>query len=175
MRKRAAGGLFLTIVLTATPALAHSTEELDEWVAEWTTEADHSLSPTLIDEFQDMAARHPGYFHHPIYVEPSFSASYSGNVEQWRTLVSGYDWNVDTALCVIRGESGGDPLIDNRQGSSAAGLWQFLKGTWDWVADQTGGPSYDSGAPYDPVIATGYAYWLWARQGWGPWNAARNC
>jgi len=102
---------------------------------------------------------------------------YSGtgsNVEQWRDLVSVFP-DPDMALCVIEGESGGDPTIDNRQGSSAAGLWQFLKGTWDWVADQTGGPSYDSGAPYDPKIATEYAYWLWARQGWGPWNAARNC
>ncbi len=99
-----------------------------------------------------------------------------GGVEQWRALVSAYFQpdQIDTALCVIRGESGGNPQAKN-QSSSAAGLWQFLRGTWDWVAEETGGPTYDSGAPYDPKIATEYAYWLWVRQGWEPWNAAKRC
>ena len=98
------------------------------------------------------------------------------DVEQWRSLVSGYfpADQMEKALCVMAGESGGNPNAKNPR-STAAGLWQFLRGTWNWVASQLGGPDYDSGAPYDPVIATQYAHHLWAQQGWSPWNAARRC
>jgi len=98
------------------------------------------------------------------------------DVEQWRELVSGYfpPEQVGMALCVIRGESGGNPTADNPT-STAAGLWQFIKSTWDAQALALGGPSYDSGAVYDPVIATEYAAYLWGQSGWGPWSAARRC
>lgn len=104
------------------------------------------------------------------------------SVEAWRPLVAAY-WpadQVETALCVIWGESRGDPGADNPT-STARGLWQFLKGTWDKVAGWVDGPTYDSGAPYDPEISTRYAVLLWEAveaeggNGWGQWNAAARC
>lgn len=84
--------------------------------------------------------------------------------------------DVDHALCIIAGESGGDPTIDNRQGSSAAGLWQFLRNTWDnTVPRSVTGGSYDSGQVYDPVAATRAAAWLAYNVSWDQWNANRNC
>lgn len=98
------------------------------------------------------------------------------DVEQWRPLVASFfpPEQLDMALCVIAGESGGNPNAKNTK-STAAGLWQFLRGTWNDTANQLGGPDYNSGAPYDPAIATQYAYQLWSQRGWSPWNAARRC
>lgn len=97
-------------------------------------------------------------------------------VEQWRPLVAGQfpPEQVEMALCVIYGESRGDPRADNPT-SSARGLFQFLKSTWNKVAVATNGPNYDSGAPYNPEISTYYAAWLWADSGWGQWSAAARC
>jgi Transglycosylase SLT domain len=121
----------------------------------------------------------------PIVPARSPAPSNSGmgsNVEQWRSLVAEFfPGEVDIALCVIRGESGGNPNAKNPN-SSAAGLWQFLKSTWDKTSpddfgvpiEVTGG-SYDSGAPFDPVAATRAAAWLRNAEGWGQWNAYRRC
>ena len=68
----------------------------------------------------------------------------------------------------------GDPTAKNPR-STAAGLWQFLRSTWDKIATRRGGPTYNEGGPYDPVLATEYAYDLWSRSEWGPWNAAARC
>lgn len=102
---------------------------------------------------------------------------HTAGTEQWRELVASYfpADQVEMALCVIEGESEGDIGADNPT-SSAAGLWQFLKSTWDDMvpADVTGG-SYSSGAVYDPVASTRAAAWLWAAEGWSQWNAAARC
>lgn len=99
------------------------------------------------------------------------------NTEQWRSLISEFfpPEQVETALCVVAGESGGNPNADNPR-SSAAGLFQFLRSTWDKMVplEVTGG-SYDSGMVYDPVASTRAAAWLWANLGWGQWSAYRNC
>lgn len=108
--------------------------------------------------------------------KPTGDTGMGSNVEQWRDLVTQYfPGEVEMALCVIAGESGGNPNAQNPR-SSAAGLWQFLRSTWDKMVprDVTGG-SYDSGAVLDPVAATRAAAWLRHAAGWSQWNAAARC
>lgn len=88
-------------------------------------------------------------------------------VEQWRPLVQAY-WPpelVEWALAIMACESGGNPSAKNRT-SSAAGLFQFLRSTWDrGPAPALGLGSYDSGAVYDPETNIRAAAWLYAN--WG--------
>lgn len=93
-----------------------------------------------------------------------------------RHLVEKYfpAWEVERALDVIWCESRYDPNADNPN-SSAAGLWQFIRSTWNWVAGVLGLPSYDAGGPYDPDHATRAAAWLSSNGGWQHWNASRGC
>ncbi len=44
--------------------------------------------------------------------------------------------------------------------SSAAGLFQFIRSTWDWVAGETGTPSYDQGGVWDVTHQMVNAAWL---------------
>lgn len=113
----------------------------------------------------------------PPAVRSDYEPRWPGDVEQWRPLVAGHfpPDQVETALCVINGESGGNPNAKNRS-SSAAGLWQFIRSTWDdMVRPHLGGPSYAEGGPYDPELATLYAAWLWQAEGWTQWSAYRHC
>lgn len=73
-------------------------------------------------------------------------------IEQWRALVSAYfpASSVEAALSVMSCESGGNPWAKNRI-SSAAGLFQFIRDTWNRTAVPLGYGDYDSGAVYDPV------------------------
>lgn len=88
-------------------------------------------------------------------------------VERWRGLVETY-WPpglVEWALRIIDCESHGNPSAKNVR-SSAAGLFQFLRSTWDrGPAQALGFGSYDSGAVYDPELNIRAAAWLYAN--WG--------
>lgn len=109
--------------------------------------------------------------------KPRGGGGMGSGVEPWRDLVSQYfePGDVDAALCVMRGESNGNPGADNPR-SSAAGLWQFLRSTWnEMVPREVTGGSYDSGAVYDPVASTRAAAWLWYNVGPSQWNAYRRC
>jgi hypothetical protein len=112
--------------------------------------------------------------------EPAFNpkrGNWPDSVEQWRPLLAGHlpPEQVETGLCVINGESRGDPAAKNKS-SSAAGMWQFLKSTWDkMVHPHLGGLTYDEGGPYNPELATLYAAWLWEAEGWTQWAAYRHC
>ncbi len=159
-------------------AAAHSRTELDEWRVEWVLRADDSLSADLIAEWDDMRARHPFYFD-PQPSRPRqtrTSPTWSGNVESWRGLVSLHfpASEVDRALCVIEHESRGNPNALNPR-SSAAGLFQFLRSTWNGVPTSISGGSYDSGAVYVPELNVAAAAWLWGRSGWRPWSVRGLC
>ncbi len=188
MRHRGAHLLALAALLAAAaalfaavPARAHNTAELDVWQAEWTLSADTALTAALIAEWADMADRHRTHFYPPPPTTTRSRGGHMGNgtsdVTRWEPLVAAHfpASQVAKALCVIAGESGGNPTIDNQQGSSAAGLWQFLRTTWDRIAARRGGPTYAEGGPYDPILATDYAHDLWERSGWSQWNAAARC
>jgi hypothetical protein len=52
------------------------------------------------------------------------------------------------ALTVSRCESGWLSNAKN-PGSTAAGIWQFIRTTWDWVSTETGSPTYDAGGVWE--------------------------
>ena len=160
------------IPLTAT---AHTRPELDTWLEEWTVRADTALSPELLDELTDMQARHPRW---GVPLPTRTTARSKGpGVEAWRPLVASYfnASDVDHALCIIAHESKGNPDAKNPR-SSAAGLFQFLRSTWDnMVPRSVTGGSYDSGQVYKPEPNTRAAAWLAYNVGWGQWTANPSC
>ena len=169
----------MALITAIDRAQAHTRGDLELWMEEWIERADNSLSPELVMEYQDMYGRHLWYFD----PQPSrsntrpTSPGWSGTVESWRGLVSLYfpTEQVNRALCVINHESKGNPNADNPR-SSAAGLFQFLRGTWNGVPTSISGGSYDSGAVYNPEANIAAAAWLWERSGgWGPWTVRGLC
>ena len=164
------------VLLTGT-ASAHTRTELDIWLEEWAAEADHSLTPTLYAELDAMQTRHPRWGV-PLPAPRPTGTTFRGmgpGVERWRGLVAVYfaPELVDHALCVMDLESGGNPNALNP--SSAAGLFQFLRSTWDNAPTSVTGGSYDSGRVYDPAANVAAAAWLQARSGWSPWTVAPRC
>jgi soluble lytic murein transglycosylase-like protein len=53
-------------------------------------------------------------------------------------------------------ESRYTPWVNNRQGSGAAGLMQFMPGTWRWMSTQAG---YGGASVYDAWSAAHVAAW----------------
>jgi hypothetical protein len=88
----------------------------------------------------------------PAYVEALIEANF---------LEADHEWARRVTFC----ESGWDATIKNRR-SSAIGLWQFIRSTWDWVSGELGFPNYDEGGPLNPELATQAAAWLY--YGYGP-------
>lgn len=93
------------------------------------------------------------------------------DVLRWRPLVETYfpPSEVNRALCIMGYESGGNPDAKNPT-STAAGLFQFLRSTWDNVPSAVTGGSYDSGRPYDAEANVRSAAWLQDRYGWTQWS-----
>ena len=157
----------------------HTNVQLDAWFEEWAERADYALSRGLLDELDDMKERHPWYFDpQPEHVHRARSV-WSGTVEQWRPLVASHfaPEKVDTAMCILARETGftGDPDSKNPR-SSAAGLFQFLRSTWDnMVPLSITGGSYDSGRVYNPEANVRSAAWLQINAGWGQWTVYPNC
>lgn len=158
----------LTLLLVTGPLAAHGHPPavLDAWHDHWESRvAVHGLTVPLLAEWLDMRGRHSP----PVFL-PVQAHTRGAGVERWRSLVAAYfpAGQVDTALRVMACESGGDPTADNPT-SSAAGLFQFIRSTWDWVAGEVGLPSYVEGGPYDPTGAVQAAAWLQANGGWQHW------
>lgn len=151
--------LLVTIALTLAPlrpALAHSRSAMDEWVQAWVARAEVSLSPTLLADWRDMQARHQ-----PLQL-PAQMASVGG--DDWRGLVASHfpAGVVDTMVCLISHESGGNPAAVNPT-SGATGLLQVMP-FWhqEWPGDYT-----------DPAWNIEIARRIYNLQGlsaWSPYN-----
>lgn len=91
-------------------------------------------------------------------------SNYGSGVEQWRGLVADYFGSeTDLALRVMKCESRGDPNAQNRR-SSAAGLFQILKGTWQAFSP------YPWGDRYHPRANVHTAKRIRDGQGWQAWS-----
>ena len=89
----------------------------------------------------------------------------SGEVERWRSLVSVYFHEpaaVDTALCLMVYESGGNPGAFNSS-SGASGLMQVLK-SW---ASKFG---YSPADLFIPEVNLEISAILYYSDGWGHWS-----
>ena len=78
--------------------------------------------------------------------------------ERWRDLVARYfpERIIDEAMSIMECESGGDPTARNRR-SGATGLFQFLRGTWQFAAEAAGVGHLP---PTDPEANIAAAAWL---------------
>ncbi len=161
--------------------LFHTTTQLDEWFEDWSTRVgDDYLNGQILTEFRNMLDRHPQLVHgytrpQPAY-KPITARGMGSDVQQWVPLLLKYfpESSLDLALCVMTAESGGNPNAANPY-STAAGLFQFLRSTWDNIVPRsvTGG-SYDSGQVYQPEANIRAAAWLVANDGWHHWNPYKD-
>ena len=97
-------------------------------------------------------------------------------VERWRTLVELYfpPERVAEAFAIMRCESGGNPNATH-PGSGAAGLYQFLVGTWLWASRNAG---WEGASRYNSEANVASAAWLvqqsidtnHPRGPWGHWS-----
>lgn len=91
-------------------------------------------------------------------------------VDRWRPLVEEHfpAEEVDTALCIIRHESSGDPEADNPR-SSATGLFQILAGPW--------GEHYQITEEQftRPELNVRLARDIWDNYGWSAWTTEGLC
>lgn len=138
------------ILLVAVPAQAHEPPDLDacslvpcepEWVEAWNT---HKLT-----------------WHPQRTATRTVFRGVGSNVEQWRPLVAAYfpAETVNTMLCIMAGESGGNPDARNPS-SGAAGLFQVMPFWWD----------HYGGDRYDPETNVRVAKLIWEQQGYGAWS-----
>lgn len=79
-------------------------------------------------------------------------------IGRWRPLVERYfdEERVAEALSIIACESNGDPAITNPR-SGAAGLFQFISGTWQHASEQAG---FGGASALDPEANVAAAAWL---------------
>ncbi len=173
--------VFIFIMLMSmAPAGAHTRTELDEWVEWWSVQADYAIDPGLLEMLTDMAERHPWYFDEDasggtVQASASTSGIHRGmgsDVAPWRGLVEAYfdPGDIETAMCIMSHESGGNPNAKNPK-STAAGLFQFLRGTWDnMVPASVSGGSYASGQVYNGEANIRSAAWLQNAAGWTQWS-----
>ena len=159
--------LVFAITMTVTsPTMAHTGQERDEFHSDWAeraylVRASGWLTLDLLVELEHFDNRH---FEQAL-VQTRRSSTPLGGVEAWRGLVATYfePGNVDTMMCLMFYQSGGDPNAKNPT-SSARGLFQIMASIW---APECG-VSYAE--LYDPATNTRIARGVYDRQGYGAWS-----
>ncbi len=166
--------LALTITAVA-PAQGHTDHQLDHWTEDWswTLWAQGGITHQLYMQRWDMANRHPCYFRNdcpppPPHTHPRPRVTFSGGVEQWRSLVATYfrPDDVNRALRIMSCESGGNPDAKNSN-SSASGLFQHLGKYWQ---SRSAAAGFFGASVFDPTANVATAAWLRdQRGGWAHW------
>ncbi|MEA9985660.1 transglycosylase SLT domain-containing protein [Subtercola sp. RTI3] len=86
--------------------------------------------------------------------------------EMYRSLVAQYDWDIDTALAIMKAESGCDPAADNTgtnaNGSNDKGLLQINSVHSDLISDLD---------RLDPTKNIRAAYEIYRGSGWRAWSS----
>ena len=169
------------MLLLASKAEGHNPELCEETTQQLQGWADHEFSGLVVGQIQEAlllwqeACRNTTQATEVHSTNSGSSPRYTGGIERWRPLVTQYfeSGKVETALCILFLESRGDPEAANPT-STAAGLFQFLRSTWDrMVPISVTGGSYDSGQVYQPEANVRSAAWLQRNAGWtqwSPWN-----
>ena len=168
MRKRAIAVCVLLSLLPMSTAAAHSQEEIIEFEQDWLQRVieNDGVSVELMAERAEFRERHLSYYlPEPEPTQQAWTperTTWTGSVEQWRPLVAGHfaPDEVETAMCLIRYESHGDPNAKNSR-SSASGLFQLLRFWWD----ETFGLD-----PFVPEYNVYMAKQIKEIQGWSAWN-----
>ncbi len=167
---KATGVAICLLLMTAGVADAHTETELDQWVDNWSERMSEAVSGRLLDEYDDMQGRHPWYWEPPVVDDPRPTRNvWSGNVEQWRPLISRYfsPADVDTAMRVLNCETGGtgNPNSYNDR-SGASGLFQQLPKYW---AERSAKAGWAGASIMDPEANVAVSAWL-AEDSWGHWT-----
>lgn len=177
----------LIIVALPLPASAHSWSELNDFLDGWWNR--HQIAfrhdtgvtpftgnyrlPAIYAEMEDMLARHPGwdgdYLTKPaprVHIDSVYRGM-GTNVEPWRPLVVAYfpADQVERAMCVMKGESGGNPNALSYKG--ARGLFQIMPG---WAGDF----GISVASLYDPETNVKYAARILGIQGWRAWSVYKR-
>jgi len=164
------------VVIFAKIATAHDAEECDaitQQLQEWVEEADVAITPPLLEELEtyilewrEACRPHKARSSNSSNSGPTpYRGMGDGNIEQWRDLVTTYfaPQDVETALCLISYESGGNPDAKNPR-SSASGLFQHLGKYW---SERSVSAGWAGASIFDPEANVAVAAWL---KGWGGWQ-----
>jgi len=104
--------------------------------------------------------------------EPQIAPTLKRNCEEYRDIISGYNWPVETALAVCSAESGGNTMAVNNNpatGDYSVGLMQINI----YGANAKYRPSEQ--ALKDPATNIAYAYSLWKSSGFqSQWGVCRS-
>ena len=173
------GAFLIILLMLAVKSEAHTAEECDQLtqeLGEWFEyEQWHGTNFLALEDLRGLLDEKVAWCS-PKRTHTTHSRStrsYGGGVEQWRPLVTQYfrSADIEIALCLIGYETGftGNPNAKNPR-SSAAGLFQFLRSTWDKVPLSVTGGTYDSGQVYQPEANVRSAAWLKDASGWSQWS-----
>jgi len=188
MRRMIVWVLLIALTLVALPAQAHTEKELTAWLMEFErmkSETPVPSRPSLAFPIvsgwnallEDMRDRHPcsevldtpcSTVASTRHEEPSSNSGSTNrgmgsNVEQWRSLVEAYFGAnaTNTALCLMKYESGGNPTAQNPSGAS--GLMQVMP----FWASKFG---YSTNDLFIPEVNLEIAAALYRADGWGHWS-----
>lgn len=153
--------IWLAIVVVVTPA---------QWLAAQMETSD--LTPAIVTEYRRRATPTPAPKPSPTPTPPvvadpppTVDRGMGSDVERWRPLVADHfdPTQVDTMMCIMSHESGGNPNAKNPR-SSARGLFQILASLWA----PHFGVSYED--MYDPDVNVELARAIFDQQGYRAWS-----